>query len=376
MTGTNKVLLFILVVCQQCFIGQTTKKNDQISYLPVDSVKYLYEKGDKIIFNNWLLTGPDHFFDSVSINKNSFKAFIMNKDSAVSHYGNFGSSHQIVQVKIPSLEILPFGYFLDTKILKYLTPESQMIYLINGNMCTSYVQAMDEIINKKINAVSQLDPNGARKLWGTDPGKDGALIVNTDNSSVAQRVFRSVNSKSICGRLNPSDSQEYYSNKINYTVIDTNNITINKVNGVIKVPFKDSVLKYSDDTTDENFFQYKIAGQDDVKKWVLIRGEDYNQDYYYLVDQKNNKIDILVGYPMIFGDEILCQEGAYTDSPNFIEVWKSVNGGLKLISKFSLNECKIYAIDDLYLKGETLFLKTESNGYLKLKTENILQSKQ
>ncbi|MBP1672767.1 MAG: hypothetical protein H6Q25_582 [Bacteroidetes bacterium] len=54
-----------------------------------------------------------------------------------------------------------------------------------------------------------------------------------------------------------------------------------------------------------------------------------------------NKIDTLVGYPKIFGDRYLCEEGAYTDGTAFIEIWNIKNDIPYLVEKFSFIPCYI-----------------------------------
>jgi len=98
-------------------------------------------------------------------------------------------------------------------------------------------------------------------------------------------------------------------------------------------------------------------------------GQDYNQDYYYLINPKVNKIDTLVGCPLIFGDKILCQESEYTDGPDFIEIWNLEGNRIQLIDRFSLKPCGKYTIDEMYIREDTLFVRCEHNLYLKLKTK-------
>lgn len=160
------------------------------------------------------------------------------------------------------------------------------------------------------------------------------------------------------------DSLEYNSNKVNFKRIDKLS-TLKKENGIIKVPTVNTTIEFRDNTSDENLMEYSVVGQNSMNKWILILGQDYNQDYYYLVNQEISKIDTLVGNPMIFGNKLLCQEGSYTDGTGFIEIWNSKNGKLELEKKFSLKSYNIFA-NEIYLKDNTVFVKYESNKYLKI----------
>jgi hypothetical protein len=182
----------------------------------------------------------------------------------------------------------------------------------------------------------------------------------------AQNKTNQVNSAAICKKIIPIDSLNFIKNKQEFARIDS--ITsFKKVKGIIKIKTKDSILTFKDHKTKNNLIEYSVVGQDKKNNWVLLLKEDYNQDYYYLINQKNNQVEKLVGYPMIFGNKLICQEGYYTDSTAFIEIWNSVKGVLKLENKFSFNSCKIFDINDVYIKKNILFVKYNAKNYFKLK---------
>ncbi len=185
-------------------------------------------------------------------------------------------------------------------------------------------------------------------------------------SLYAQNNAKKENTNAICSKTIPIDSLEFFKNKQNFTRIDSIS-AFKKVKGVIKITTKDSALIFRDHKTKRDLIEYNIIGQDSKNKWLLLSEEDSNQDYYYLINLKNNKIEKLVGYPMVYGNKILCQEGSYTDSTGFIEIWNSDKGNLSLVNKFSFNACKIFNISDLYLKKNILYVRYNSNKYLKLK---------
>jgi hypothetical protein len=337
----------------------TTVENKVVSF---DSLKSRFEKSDKIIINDWILIGPKDFFDSVSIDKNTLKGILLPKDSTIKRFGINGTFYE---VKINDMDSLPQGNFIDAKAFRYLNPNEEIFYFINGSPCESYSNVLQRIINKRIKEINKLDSYSATKIWGDNFGKNGALIINTYNEFEAQEIFRPFNPSSIGRKITKIDSLEFYSNKVIFEKFSRHS-TVKKKNGTIKVPIGNSVTEFHDSTNIDNPKEYSVVGQNERNKWVLIKGENELQDYYYIVNQKENKIDTLVGNPMIFGNKLLCQEGSYTDGTDFIELWDSTNGKLKLIKKFSLRSYGIFA-DEIYLKGNTIFVRFKTNKYLKLK---------
>ena len=367
-----KVWLFISMAFGMFLMGygQSSLKpalnvNNQKQYISFDSINFRYKAGDKIVINDWILMGPKDFFDSVSIDKNLFKAVLIAKDSAVSQYGSFGTAHKFYELKIPNLDSLPRGDFIDKKLYKYFYPDVGYFYFIDGGPCSSFSNALFLITNKKNREINELSPESAKAIWGDNYGKNGAIIINTVDKSEAQKLFRPFSSTSVCRDLVLIDSIAYFKNEQPFKSFDKPS-TIKKVKGVINVPFNKSVLIFRDDTSIDSIIEYSVAGQNLKNNWILIKAEYYNKDYYYLINQKLNKIDTLIGAPMIFGNRIICQEGSDTDGKEFLEVWNLQNRDLQRVKKFSLIPCGIF-VDDLYLKDNTLFLKCNLNKYLKMK---------
>ncbi|WP_243349519.1 hypothetical protein [Parabacteroides sp. FAFU027] len=362
-------ILAILSTCGLIFTGcslcatkpkqTTTVENQVISF---DSLKSRFEKGDKIIINDWILIGPTDFFDSVSIDKNTLKGTLLPKDTILKR---FGCNRAFYELKIKDMDLLPQGNFIDIKAYRFLNPNEEIFYLINGSPCDSYSKTLQRITNKRIKEINKLDSYSATKIWGDNYGKNGALIINTYNEFEAQEIFRPFNSSSISRKITKIDSLEFYSNKVIYSRISQPS-TIKKKNKTIKVPIGNSAIEFHDNANIDNPINYIVIGQDKKYEWILIKGEDELQDYYYIVNQNLNKIDTLVGNPMIFGDKLLCQEGSYTDGTDFIELWDTTDGKLKRIKKFSLRTFGIY-VDEIYLKGDMIFVRFKTNKYLKLK---------
>jgi hypothetical protein len=174
----------------------------------------------------------------------------------------------------------------------------------------------------------------------------------------------------ICDIIEIIDSAEFSANRQPYQDFDTTTL-LKKLNGVINVQGKDTTFQFKDNTSDEHFFEYKCSGVDIIKKKVLILGQNYQQNFYYLIDQNTNRIDTLIGYPKIFGDRYLCEEDAYTDGTAFIEIWNIKNDIPFLFEKFSFIPCDIYSIDESYLTNNYLFVKYNSKKYIKVKLQKL-----
>jgi hypothetical protein len=158
--------------------------------IPKDTIVSRYLKGDLIIINNWALCWPINFFDSVKVLQHPYNAILLEKDSAITKYGYFGNKIRIYELTIPSIDSISFGYFIDAQILKYLNPEKKIFYFINGAPCWSYSNALSLLINKKILEIQQLGQNQATAIWGQKDGKNGALLINTDNKPNSIIIFK------------------------------------------------------------------------------------------------------------------------------------------------------------------------------------------
>ncbi|GGC95262.1 hypothetical protein GCM10011508_23100 [Flavobacterium lutivivi] len=155
-----------------------------------------------------------------------------------------------------------------------------------------------------------------------------------------------------CENLIKIDSLSFIKNKkipLNFA----QKSVLKKENNEIKIQHLNHTFK--DNLTDENFMEYSIVGK--FKKWNLILGQDYNQNYYYLVDK--NKIDTLVGPPRVFENTILSIEEAHTDFQEKIEIWNIQESGKIILNKnFSLKKCYDFRIMESYLFEKYLYLKT------------------
>lgn len=172
-----------------------------------------------------------------------------------------------------------------------------------------------------------------------------------------------------CDKIIRIDSLEFYKNKIEPVKINKEK-QIDKEQGNLFLKTKDSTITFRDNTSVNDFFQYSYLGQFKELNSDLILGQDYNQNYYYLISQTTNKEDTLVGYPLIFKNKILAIEGAYTDGSALIEIWNIKDHKVQKEKIFSLKDCMIYTVQKAYLRDKYLyinnFLSTDKNNYYKI----------
>jgi hypothetical protein len=365
----NKLLIlmfsiigFYLIKCN----NQTTRPiiSENVPEIPYDSLKTYYNNGAKIVINGWILYGPKDFLDSVSIDKKLFKIKQLNNDSAIIKFGSH-ESNKIYEVSVPEMDSLPKGEFIDQKLYKYVN-QNKGVFLVNGEFFGDYSSFLRRVLNRKIEYVSTISSEASKAIWGDNIGRDGALHVKVNDNSYAQKIFLPFSSNSLGRKLMLIDSSEFFSNKVSPKEINlpTN---IAKNNYLIKVPFGDSSIEFKDDTTNENLIEYSVLGENKEDHWILIKGQDYHQDYFYIINQQFKTIDTLVGKPRIFNNKLLCQEGSYTDSPGYLEIWNIKNSKLQLLKKFSLRDFGVYSVDDSFLYNDTLYLRYNQKKYLKLK---------
>lgn len=332
-----------------------------------DSLKIKFEKGDRMVINGWLLLGPKTFFDSISIDKNLFKGKRIKKNKAsVDKYGYWGNSSNIYELSIPDMDMLPYGEFLDINVCQYLVPNEQIFYFLDGAPCESYRNVIDKIKNYKIKNIQKVNAANATKIWGSNYGKNGALIIDVNTKVHAQYMFRPFDTNNIFSRIIKIDSTEFYLNRVIPRKMDKP-ITIKKEKGVIMIPSGNSAFVFRDNKRDENFLEYTVIGQNQKYKWVMIKAQDYNQDYYYLVNQAINRIDTLVDIPQIYGDKFLCGQGGSVEGyPAYVEIWYNQNGKLERILKFKWESYGLQ-IRKMYLRKDTLFIMNYENRFLKMK---------
>ncbi len=138
------------------------------------------------------------------------------------------------------------------------------------------------------------------------------------------------------------DSAEFYKEKTPCLLFDERKPVLKKEKGVIKV----NGYSFVDDKSDRFYCKYNYEGR--WRDWVLISCTGYNEEEYYLINEKNGALDTLVGKPKIYGDIILCVEGSRTDWDGKLEIWKTGKKFASCLYKFKLKEYGVSSVDDIY----------------------------
>lgn len=181
----RKVIIFVILFFTIQFDGFS--QNDDI---PIDTIICRFLKDDMIVINDWALLGPKDFFDSLDIDNYSHKTNLLATDTAISRYGYYGGKIRIYEMTIDALDSISFGYFIDKKIIKYLNPDKEIFYFIDGAPCWHFANAVKLLENKRIVEINELGVNQATAIWGQKDGKNGALMINTDKKPDSIIIFK------------------------------------------------------------------------------------------------------------------------------------------------------------------------------------------
>jgi hypothetical protein len=178
-----------------------------------------------------------------------------------------------------------------------------------------------------------------------------------------------VSSKSkFCGRLIKINESEFNSKRIKgKTLLKIKNYK--KTKNRVLVTTSDTILTFKDffDKDGERLYSNSIVGVDTIRNWQLVEYADLITSEFYLVNLKTSKIDTLCGSPEIFGNKMICFEGAYTDGGDVFQIWTIENNNIKLNKKYMLHFCEIYGIDKYYLNKNFLYFGDQFNEkYYKL----------
>ena len=166
----------------------------------------------------------------------------------------------------------------------------------------------------------------------------------------------------LCENLKLTDSISFYKNKIEFENFDSICV-LKKVKGKIVIPNTSIVFK---DSTNSEVFSYTILGENKNRNWFSIIAQDPMQNYYYLYNNKNNKLDTLIGEPKIFNNKILSIEAEYTDYPEIIQIWSIQNNGdIKKNKEFSIKYCRNWSISNGYIKDNKVFFECGGNSSVK-----------
>ncbi len=133
-----------------------------------------------------------------------------------------------------------------------------------------------------------------------------------------------------------------------------------KTDKTILVQTKSGNVKFEDDLTDENYQTNEYVGDLVKDKIALIKTKDYNSDRFIAVDLLTGDQTTMVGFPHVYRDNIVCLQGAETDTVQEIELWKFKDAKLIKVKAFNLG-AKIYPADIVW-KNETEIIVKDSSG--------------
>ena len=181
-----------------------------------------------------------------------------------------------------------------------------------------------------------------------------------------------------CDNLIRIDSFSFEQHKIKAEVFDSVT-TFKKLNNQIRFPNQKKIFK--DDLSNENYMEYTLAGEIKNRNWVLVKGQDYNQNHYFIYNKTANTIDTVVGNPRIFNNKILSTEEPYTDYPGIVEIWDiDKNNNITLNKKFPIRNCTDFSLLESYLSKGYLFIRSGveqgKSDYFKVKLESAFESGQ
>jgi hypothetical protein len=166
----------------------------------------------------------------------------------------------------------------------------------------------------------------------------------------------------LCENLKLTDSISFYKHKIDFEAFDSI-CDLKKVNGKIIIPNSNIFFK---DNIDKEILEYKVLGENKNRNWFSIIAQDPMQNYYYLYNNKNNKLDTLIGEPKIFNNNILSIEEEYTDYPEIIQIWNIQNNGdIKKNKEFSIKYCRNWSISNSYINDNKVYLECGGNSSTK-----------
>lgn len=163
---------------------------------------------------------------------------------------------------------------------------------------------------------------------------------------------------------------EFKKHKQEYCLFNDSSHILYKKDGFIKIETKDSTYFFKDDLSNEYFYEYSIVGY--KRNWILLLGQTYNTDEYFLINKKTNRIYTLVGFPQIYKNYLLCIEGDHTDGTKYIEIWKMRQNKIKQVIKFNLKQYDII-LGDIYMYGNYIYIASDKI-FLKIAIKSPKQS--
>jgi len=156
-------------------------------------------------------------------------------------------------------------------------------------------------------------------------------------------------------------------NKTSYLIANTH---IKKQAGRLTIPIINKRSKvFKDDSSDENFHEFKYLGDIKATRLSLIKRVDYNSEQFYLINRSIGTIDTLIGQP-VFAHmrDFACINNPSTDEKQQIQVLEIKNGSVNT-RVFLKGKADTFLEDISCINRNSILTKDNKGKYWKLSFE-------
>jgi hypothetical protein len=113
-----------------------------------------------------------------------------------------------------------------------------------------------------------------------------------------------------------------------------------------------SKFKYCDNTSEENYVEFNELGKIKHTEIIVVNKVTYNEEFYILINPKNNKTLTLYGFPLRIENtnKYLVYNNPATDIPYSIQILAMKNGVMRIIKEIlcpkSITVKKVLRVDE------------------------------
>jgi hypothetical protein len=165
-----------------------------------------------------------------------------------------------------------------------------------------------------------------------------------------------------CNNIKAISYKDYVKLKIPFKHLSTKTIPV-KVGHLITIRLHNKKVTLKDDLSDKNYTEYNYSAFDNNRHWLLIKETTYNEEQYLLFNLKTSHIDTLLGLPIIIYDNLLCLQGAATDSKQIIQLWKIIGDQIALTKELSVTNCDISPDEVGYTIENEILIRDSQKRY-------------
>jgi hypothetical protein len=142
------------------------------------------------------------------------------------------------------------------------------------------------------------------------------------------------------------------------------NENIVKRDKAILIKLKKGEVKFEDDLTTESYQTFEYLGDLIKDKVALIKTQDYSSDKFITLNLSTGDQTIIIGFPHLIGDRIICLQGVETDKVQEIEFWKIKDNKLTKIQNFHI-PTEVYPVDIVWKSENEILIKDTKAQYWK-----------